>query len=182
MVFFIVMAFLLPIGCSCPTSSICLSLFGLKSVLQYSWIFNLKNYRNVKITLCRYLLILIVPLICLFLITCVGSYAIKKPLMNNSINFSKFSIDFDDIIKFAAFEMNAGINNFFFKSIIQIQEFANKMMILIIAFNYFLSYSIIIFCGQRMVKYVAANAMHERLRELNKQLTKSLIIIVSSTK
>jgi hypothetical protein len=54
------------------------------------------------------------------------------------------------------------------------------ILITILLLCYLLFYLIIIFCGRQMVKYVAAHAMNERLRELNKQLTKSLIIIVSS--
>ena len=53
---------------------------------------------------------------------------------------------------------------------------------LIVFLFYSLTYSIIIFCGIKMVRYVAIHAMHERLKELNKQLTKTLIIWVNSIK
>ena len=63
-----------------------------------------------RITLYRYLLFFIVPLIFTFLTTYGANYAIKKPLLNNSIDFSVFSIDFNDNnIKFAAFDLNVRI-------------------------------------------------------------------------
>jgi hypothetical protein len=37
---------------------------------------------------------------------------------------------------------------------------------------------LIIFCGQKMVRFVAEQAMNKRLKELNEQLNKTMIVCV----
>jgi hypothetical protein len=43
-------------------------------------------------------------------------------------------------------------------------------------------YSINIFCGIKLVKFVAAHAVNPRTKELNQQLTKTLVILVGILK
>jgi hypothetical protein len=38
---------------------------------------------------------------------------------------------------------------------------------------------LIFFCGKQMVRFVAEKAMEKRLKELNKQLNKTMIVCVS---
>jgi hypothetical protein len=52
------------------------------------------------------------------------------------------------------------------------------LMMMAIIFCHICSSTIIIFCGIKMVRFVAAHAMTEHLKELNRQLSRSLILLV----
>jgi uncharacterized membrane protein len=53
-----------------------------------------------------------------------------------------------------------------------------KIWAIVVILFHTVSYIIIIICGRKMVKFVAENDFTGKLKELNRQLTRNLIILV----
>jgi hypothetical protein len=124
----------------------------------------------------RYIFMLTLPLIASLIVNLLTLLNFREPInVNDELKASlSANIDWQNAIYISGPNNEVSLNSIEAKIIIYFYKIA-----LIAAFVFMMiCYAINLYCGTKVVKFVAARAFNPRTKKLNQQLTKTLIILV----